>query len=65
MRIQQHKAKLAEYKSNPWKYDNKQHLARNADNAERISEIIQNRILKLEKEIEKFEREIQKILEGK
>ena len=61
--IAKHQTKLAEYIKNPMKYDNKGFL-KNAPNEAIRGKIIQTRINNLNKEIRKFQNEIQKIQNG-
>jgi hypothetical protein len=60
--VSKHEQKLADYKRNPDKYDNKG-LLRNAP-PEARQRIIQGRVRKLEREIKTFKREINKLREN-
>ncbi len=59
--IAEHETKLSEYIKDPDKFDNQGHL-KNAPNDAVRQEIIQGRIVKLEREIQKFRNEIQKTI---
>jgi hypothetical protein len=61
-RVAEHEQKLADYKSNPDKYDNKG-LLKNASPKTR-QKIIQGRVRKLEREIRTFQQEITKLRES-
>lgn len=61
--IATHTDKLKAYKADPWKFDNMCHL-KNAPNDAVRQKIIQSRINHLEKEIQTFQNNIQKILSG-
>ena len=61
--IATHTDKLKAYKADPWKFDNMGHL-KNAPNDAVRQKIIQSRINHLEKEIQTFQNNIQKILSG-
>jgi RHS repeat-associated protein len=58
-RLAEHQAKLAEYIKNPYAFDNKGFLARNAGNPEVIKKIIEIRIGNLEAEIRNFQNQIE------
>jgi hypothetical protein len=60
--IDEHTAKLENYKENPWENDSDGRLARNADNPERVDSIIKGRIAHLTKEIEVFTRNMKKLM---
>ena len=59
--IATHVEKLEAYKLDPWKFDNLGHL-KNAPNDAVRQKIIQTRINHIEKEIQTFQNNIQKIL---
>lgn len=61
--IAKHQTKLAEYIKNPMKFDNKGFL-KNAPNDEVRQKIIQTRIKHITQEIQTFQNNIQKILNG-
>lgn len=61
--IASHTQKLKAYKANPYKFDNKG-LLKNAPNDAVHKKIIQSRIKHLEQEINTFQNNIQKILNG-
>lgn len=61
--IKEHQQKLADYKRDPLKFDNKDTL-KNAKDAETYNKIIQGRVKKLENDIRKHERELEKLKEA-
>ena len=61
--IATHQTKLAEYIKNPMKFDNKGFL-KNAPNDAVRQKIIQSRIIHLQQEIQTFQNNIQKIING-
>lgn len=61
--IKEHQKKLADYKKDPLKYDN-QGTLKSAKDPETYNKIIQGRIRKLENDILKHERELQKLREA-
>jgi hypothetical protein len=63
--LAEHRAKLAAYKKNPFAFDNKGYLARNAGNPEIQKTIIQGRIRHLENEIANFEKRLEGLRSGR
>lgn len=61
--LKEHEKKLADYKADPWKYDNKD-LLKNAPNDNIRQKIIEGRIKELTDQINKHKGELEKINEA-
>jgi hypothetical protein len=63
-RAAEHETKLAEYRADPWRFDNQGHLARNRHRPDVIQRIVEGRVRHLEQEIRNFRQQIQALRSG-
>ena len=63
-RLAEHEAKLSAYREDPFKFDNRGHLARNAGRPEIQQQIIEARIHHLETEIRNFQEQLERLRSG-
>jgi len=64
-RLVEHEAKLAAYRENPFAFDNRGDLVRNAGRPEVQQRIVQGRIRHLENEIQNFKDQLEGLRSGK